>query len=344
MKTYQLPTSKDKDGEGSNRPGPRKLSTWTGLATGLVGGRKTSVPEDTEAGAGPATEAPSTVRQGLARMGTWTWGGKPGDSSEKKEVDQDDDDARIRFTIGGAGRRLTKDDFLREIRGLDPKARAEAVESSNASPALKAAARKAGKETGSHASRGLYPAKPKGTVRPDVPEVEETEEDSDSEIDQGRPGASKNVLQLSRRKDAPLATSSAGRIGRVASYEDDEPETAAERKRREGALKGVVDDEDRGPQSSASSDRGRSSSSRSGEQDRDHQGGYYAETAAERRRREAALGMGGPSQGSEEDKNDAVKPFEEPTVPEPAVQPLRGIRFAEAPVKARQDSAKKEKK
>lgn len=40
----------------------------------------------------------------------------------------DDNDKRIRFTIGGTGRRMTKDDFLREIQALDPKARAEPLD------------------------------------------------------------------------------------------------------------------------------------------------------------------------------------------------------------------------
>jgi len=39
-----------------------------------------------------------------------------------------DEDRRIRFTIGGSSRRLTKEDFLREIQLLDPTARAAALD------------------------------------------------------------------------------------------------------------------------------------------------------------------------------------------------------------------------
>lgn len=47
----------------------------------------------------------------------------------------DEDDRRIRFTIGGAGPKLTKDDFLKEIQKLDPRARIEARKQESVHPA-----------------------------------------------------------------------------------------------------------------------------------------------------------------------------------------------------------------
>jgi hypothetical protein len=54
-----------------------------------------------------------------------SWKGFGATNGSEKD---DDNDKRIRFTIGGTGRRMTKDDFLREIQALDPKARAEPLD------------------------------------------------------------------------------------------------------------------------------------------------------------------------------------------------------------------------
>jgi hypothetical protein len=40
-------------------------------------------------------------------------------------VDENDDDKQIRFTIGGAGQRLMKEDFLKHIWSHDPKSCAQ---------------------------------------------------------------------------------------------------------------------------------------------------------------------------------------------------------------------------
>lgn len=277
----------------------------------------------------------SAVRAGLARMGTWGWGGKAGDSSEKADHDTEDDDHRIRFTIGGAGRRLTKDDFLREIQGLDPKARAEIVENSDASPALKAIAKKEPADASPHnAGKGLYPPKQKAVAKPHVPDLDETEEETDSEHERIRRKSLQAALQLSRKKDAPITSSSgagSSKAAKVSSYDDDEPETAAERKRREQALKGVEDADDDDEQGSSSSGgRGRKSRRKSEDDDE----GDYPETAAERRRREAALGLSGQRDRSKDkDEFAGARGSGEITVPEQAVRPLRGIRFAESPVR-----------
>lgn len=283
-----------------------------------------STEKQTEPAQGEASS--KAVRQGLARMGTWGWGGK-GDSVEK--ADGQDDDSRIRFTIGGAGQRLTKEDFLRQIQSLDPKERAKVMEGSDASPAMKAAVKR---ESESGAPRGIPGTRSKASGRPQQrADMGETSDEDDSNA---RP--SQTPLPLSRRKDAPIASSSTGgRIGRVASYDDDEPETAAERKRREKAMKGVEDERPASSSSSSSPSGGRGRRSRSRSVDKEHAGGYYTETPAERRRREAALGhsTGGDGTRDEEEQEAQAIKFEEPTVPRPVVQPLRGIRFADEQVK-----------
>ncbi|KAL1857764.1 Na+/H+ antiporter [Paecilomyces lecythidis] len=107
--------------------------------------------EATAAGA-----AEGTVRRGLTRMGTWL-GEKDGESSKdaqkKAKKQEDEDDTRLRFTlaaddhveekgVGHKGRRMTKDDFIKQIQRLDPKARCEVVEDSDAPDHVKKAARK----------------------------------------------------------------------------------------------------------------------------------------------------------------------------------------------------------
>jgi sodium/hydrogen antiporter len=346
VKTYELPSSShSKEGESSDRPGMGRLATWSGMA-GLLGGRREST-------AGPSSSAPKTEdekegnppqtptaeikahRQGLARMGTWGFGGKGTGSAEKKaEADDEDDDRRIRFTIGGAGRRLTKDDFLREIQGLDPKARGEIVEGSDAPAAVKELARKDASNNspgnnrlfhakGPQTAPGKLSAKAVGArmARQLGSDVEETEEETDNEHERMRNKSMANALQLSRRKDAPLAD---------ADDHSDMPETAAERKRREAALKSIRDDDEISPAGSSSSSRNGGGRGRARQQDSDDLDEDYEETAAEKRRREAALGLGGGDGKRDDDSDDDGAP----RIPPPVKQgTTRGIRFAQSPVR-----------
>ena len=132
VKKYEIPHTQRRGGRGGYQDGP-----------GSVG---------------------QPVRQGLKRMGTWahltkeasapTNEASVGESStqpEKKErprwrsafsqlapVDDPDDD-KIRFTVDTGGRRMSKQDFIASMRQLDPKARVEAVEDSDAPTGLKKA-------------------------------------------------------------------------------------------------------------------------------------------------------------------------------------------------------------
>ncbi|MBE3110760.1 MAG: hypothetical protein IMZ46_09660, partial [Acidobacteria bacterium] len=63
---------------------------------------------------------------------------KEGGEGEEAAPDAEaEDDKHIRFTIGGEGRRLTKEDFCRQMQQLDTKTRKEVVAKSDASPAVK---------------------------------------------------------------------------------------------------------------------------------------------------------------------------------------------------------------
>jgi sodium/hydrogen antiporter len=282
------------------------MGTWSGF-----GGKPSNAnAESSNAGESSSnTGATATVRQGLSRMTTWT--------GKKPEEDDEDDDQRIRFMIGGAGRRLTKEDFLKEIQTLDPKARSEIVENSEVDAAMKDAAKKDASTDSPGSSRLLdaishqaaYGTRTAKTVGAEMARQrgaaieEEESSDSDEECIAQKRTKTTQSPPKSKRQPSPLKQST--------SPSDDTEETAAERRRREKALKGVED--------VTPAQRGRSRQA-----EPDPEDDLEVETAAEKRRREAALGVG--SEGTQDDSDDD----DTPRVPPPVAKP-RGIRFAESP-------------
>ncbi|RDL39475.1 uncharacterized protein BP5553_03815 [Venustampulla echinocandica] len=295
VKKYDLPSSKQpKEGESSKAwQGVNRMGAWTGFGTK----KPDSTAETGKDGAPPPTSA---VRQGLNRMGTW--------GAKRPEVDDEDDDRHIRFKIGGAGRRLTKEDFLNEIRSLDPKARAEIVRESDAPAPMKERADKdadedspgssrlfmAGGSSSASKARAAEPLRPEAVRR--RPGLDEESDDDDRSPTNRRP---------IRTGEATSSSSS------PSSSLDDVPESAAERRRRQEALKGVDE--------VTPTQRGRS-------EKRSEYAPEIQESAAEKRRREAALGMGDNEDDSDDDDT--------PRVP-PPVAKSRGIRFAQSPVRAK---------
>ncbi|KAA8572540.1 hypothetical protein EYC84_003148 [Monilinia fructicola] len=291
VKTYELPPDSNsrtpKNGEqNAVRQGINRMGTWTGL-----GGYK---PEN-------STKADATKgepsRQGIARMGTWNFG-KNTPNADDKETEEDDD-RRIRFTIGGAGRRLTKEDFLKEIQGLDPKARSEIVQGSDAPRAMKDLARRDASDKTQGSSR-LFEAQ-------------------DTQLAAGAQTARVIGKQMAKKQGAELDAQETVKNS-VAKSSNDVPETAAERRRRQDALKGVDVAEEEEEEEEGSRGRGRGRSppvSNIAPEER--------ETPAEKRRREAALGEGVQSDSDDDDT---------PRVPPPAVR-SRGIRFAQSPVRGK---------
>jgi len=303
-------------------------------------GGESSKPGETGAGQEPTSEKP--MRQGMARMGslaTWGFGGK-GTEPETANTRTHDDDRHIRFTIGGAGRRLTKDDFLREIQSLDPKSRAEIVRGSDAPPEMKIMAEKDAKD-GVDGSNRLIGA-------------------SAAQVASGL-GAGKAVgAEMARLRGAEVGSDDEGsprvknrKLSRVDSEPDEMGESAAERKRREKAMRGIDDvtDVQRGRGSSSKnqitpsvggSAGGPSSSSPAGEAASSTPSSSEPkisrnntqeerETPAERKRREAALGVGRDDDSDDDDT---------PRVPPPVLQrdsqsqkARPGIRFAQSPVR-----------
>ncbi|SMY21551.1 unnamed protein product [Zymoseptoria tritici ST99CH_1A5] len=235
--------------------------------------------------------------------------GKKGDGNAG-----DDDDERIRFTMTTGGRRMSKAQFINEIRGMDPKSRVEAVEDSNAPEEVKQEARKDYRE---QTQAGMKSRAPSSTAVPKTSRPKPSREDTAPDDEQGT--AAVRQSSTSDSKDLKLVDSDdrevpfhdvttdlRSRRGREGS------ETAAERRRRV-ALERAQEDEDseddgtaRIPPRRAGPSRAGSSQPAANDRSASNDAG---ETAAERRRREGALGIHQVEDESDsEDDNQARTP------------------------------------
>jgi hypothetical protein len=147
---------------------------------------------------------------------------------KKRKEDDNSDDEHIRFTVTADGRRMSKNEFIQQIQKMDPKSRAQLVESSNAPEAVKHEARRDAKE---HAARKR--AASAVNIPPVVGERDEAQQQHVESPDAGRrAGPESLTLVDSQDQDVPFHSVSAA----LASYSLDRtahPETAAQRRRRE---------------------------------------------------------------------------------------------------------------
>ena len=173
-------------------------------------------------GSAPATKTPS-------RAGWTRFVGAGAGAQEKGEPSgaaADDDDRKIRFTIGGEGKRMNKEDFIREVQKLDAKTRKQVIDQSSASQRVKSMASMAKEEPAATAVPRVLEQPPStegqssGGKEPVVPHGPKPSEQT------GETAAER------RRRMAVLATQ---------GDDDEEGETPAERRRREAAL-GMGDD------------------------------------------------------------------------------------------------------
>jgi hypothetical protein len=356
VKTYELPSRPKKQEDPAVgapvRQGVKRAGTWTGL------GNKDKDKAADEQGHGESSKAGAyrheAVRHGLSRMGTWGFGGKhteSGKNDKTAQQDESDDDRRIRFTIRGEGQRLTKEDFLKKLQSFDPKARCEVIEESDAPAAMKAMAKKDAHEDSPGSSR-LFGAKDTqaaaGTeeaksVGAEMAKRRGARVDDSDEDDRGREKRKAPV----KKTEGSAGKSSTTMSSANKTSSGNEPESAAERKRRAGALRGVDDitDAQRGrspvrdesvqpkqpkePQETAAARRRRLAMEGSGQSTpRVQSPGIEGESAAERRRREAALGVSNDNNQDDSDDDDT------PRVPPPVAR-SKGIRFAQSPVRGK---------
>ena len=301
------------------------MSTWTGYVPKKVDSNIDPNASSSSAAPPPPPSTLSRVRTGLQRRGTGLGFnmGKVAEEPKDGEQNPDDDDRHIRFTIGHGGKRLTKEDFIREIQSLDPKARCEVVEQSDAPAVMKEMAKK---DAHGHNDRSDRLLKHKGSpVRV-------------------RTAKEITAAMAKRRGEHTSDTDTASdEEGLSQSPSTQVPESVAERRRREEVLKEVLaNDSDSESEGRRGRDRKSSKGVEAVKEEEEEE-----ETQAEKRRREAALGLGGKGtkERDEDSDDDDTMRIPPPLVPERSTmnaqstqsgssQP-RGIRFAEEPVRGR---------
>jgi len=227
------------------------------------------------------------------------------------EEEQDEDDRHIRFTIGGVGQRMTKEDFIREMQKLDKGTRQSVVDESNASSNVKNLAKQDPKTEATQKEESLSTprtGRSRAALSPiDTSGKTRTPANSSGDSKSTTVGTQKSLSPKTCQSSEQIATATAAAAGGGSTSPSNssihEPESAVEKRRRLAVLKGL------------------------GERS---EGTDVSETPAERRRREAALGMTGSSAevDSEDDDTPRVVPQ---TTGGGGGSSRRGIRFADAP-------------
>lgn len=200
-------------------------------------------------------------------------GGEPSTQKSRKksvvEEAEEEDDRHIRFTIGGVGQRMTKDDFIKEMRKYDKSTRREILDQSNASHVVRTLANQDAQPVDTAATQS--PPRQSAAVIPPETSVpaQRAEFMGETASNSDHRGRSVSSSPAARELPAPVG------LREVSSR--DAPETAVERRRRLAVLKTVgYDDEE-------------------------------METPAERRRREAALGMSSTAVDEDSDDDDTER-------------------------------------
>lgn len=264
VKTYELP-SQNPDSDIVSQS--LKYIGMGGLKkNGEKSNATTSPPSESQAsGSSPRPGVPSWA-SGVIRRATM-------DAQKRNksvvEEQEEEDDRHIRFTIGGVGRRMTKDNFIQEMQKLAPAARREIVDQSTASSRVKTLAKQ--EPPMRTAEKPQQGEKTQG----DEPPSAQAEWQGSHNVNYGQgAGSSGETSGSSSRSVSP----GGGKAVSLEPSSRDAPESAAERRRRLAALKGIGGEDDAG------------------------------ETAAERRRREAALSSSGAESDSEDDDTPRVPP------------------------------------
>lgn len=172
---------------------------------------------------------------GAAKSGWQRYlGGGAGSSQKPKKAGEEDqdDDRHIRFTIGGVGQRMTKEDFFREVQKLDEKTRRQVVDQSTASQRVKSIA------------KGDIPSPAEQDILPTIRIGGDSAEKRSTSYSPQRINSRTSQRQARTSQDADeeeTAVEKQRRMAVLANQSDDDAEvdvgeTPAERRRREAAL------------------------------------------------------------------------------------------------------------
>lgn len=307
IKKYDIPAPDKKGGASSSQNASHRVGQM-GKILGL-GRRNDKAEADAPAPDGNTTASPHQAPTKAKRP-----------SLAQPTVDDDDDDI-LRFTAGG--RRMSKAEFIDQIRDMDPKRRVQAVENSNAPEPVKREARKEARE-----QAGLK----RNNTASDVPVVpedpareEKAEAESQPQIQRTTSHDSHSSLRLidSSGQEVPFHDVSSDLRNRNVRgagnrSQGQGQETAAARRRRlaTSAAAAVEEDSDDDGTERVPPTVGPSSSAH----DAERQLSTSDETAAERRRRMGALhGTAATGEHSSSSESEA----------EQQAPQNRGIRFAD---------------
>lgn len=356
LKKYDIPAPPKKSkGESStaNPQGPPKRLQRMGTAIG-IGGRKTQQLQEEAASADPDTP-----------------------KKKRKDVNDEEDDSRLRFTIDAGGRRMSKAEFIRQISQLDPKARAKFVEQSDVPETVKDEARQGARETGRRPSAQRLESHLEhmpsyvGKAPENV-----AESDSDSEMESGSSGAAavKRISSNESARTGPDGLTLIDSNDRTIPFHDvtselRNRETAAERRRREARERAQAQYRHSPPPREQQEEEEEEDSEDDGteripppvRQSAHNKARFLrkeseteGETAAERRRREGALGVSKEESDSDEDERS---PRRLPTQPQHqssggsgngsgsgSGSRTPGIRFADVPGRENMESPQQQQK
>ena len=160
----------------------------------------------------PASQVPS--RTGWHGILGGSKAGGPAKAAKAGQDTPDNDDQKIRFTIGGEGKRMNKEDFIKEVQKLDASTKKQVIEQLHAAP-----------KQGSSSA---------------VPQIIEPIPSPQNELDpESSPSSSNTQRQGHGQRSEPPAETRAEekrRLAVLAGQGGDEEETPAERRRREAAL------------------------------------------------------------------------------------------------------------
>ncbi|MCJ1474861.1 hypothetical protein MMC13_003521 [Lambiella insularis] len=320
VKKYDIPAPEKKRRQGDKESSNPETSAVRNRLQRMISGKESLKADD-----GPTKRGEET------RLGT--------SNKRGKSAIVDDDDDRLRFTITSEGRRMSKNDFIKQIQSLDPKARARVVEDSDVPEGVKEDARRHAamqvkKIRGSSPKTWPSPADNSASynfpvVPPPDPEADvATVQKLHSREDRPR-GEEGLTLVDSNGEDIPFHTVSDA----VSRFSAGRAETAASKRRRLASRK---DSDDDGTMRIPPDHSHPSTSSHNTTLSRQESAMANAgETNAERRRRLAALGEDGDIRGDSDSEDDGGErkpkgshhPVAEPSTPAKAP----GIRFADSP-------------
>ncbi|KAJ8109501.1 hypothetical protein ONZ43_g6118 [Nemania bipapillata] len=224
VKKYDLPA-----GRGAGRDYVSTSLKYMGISGLVKPADKETKPAESSQNAPETSTQPAAMPVKRPTGVNWSGFSRSGNAEQRKkggngETDYDeneDDDRGIRFTISGAGKRMNKDDFLREIQKLE--------RSNREVPGNLAASNEPTGQSKVQPPTEPSPASSSGLANPNI-SVTQASESTQTESETPSP-----TTDVARGRNKSRSTED------VPST--DTPETAAERRRRLAALAGVRDDD-----------------------------------------------------------------------------------------------------